>query len=205
MTTATDGAGLLEDILANPGDDVTRLVYADWLEESGEAERAALARLPRLTLEREGSCWVPALEDVFLSDCRDEAARVLDALPAALWPDGSRATLRHGFVDEVRCPLGAWTDHGPAVVRAHPVTRAELTDAEPWRSRTGEGVFAWNDREDRAPGSPDELPGWLYALLAGHINDRPRHWKRYRGREAALDALSDALIRWANLPPERRG
>src|SRR5262245_17894644 len=44
----------LPDIIANPDDDAPRLIYADWLEENGEPERAEfirvqceLARLPR--------------------------------------------------------------------------------------------------------------------------------------------------------------
>ena len=39
-----DEDGLLEAIIAAPHDPVPRLVYADWLEEQGEAERAALLR-----------------------------------------------------------------------------------------------------------------------------------------------------------------
>ena len=40
--TMTQEPGLLQAVLANPDDDATRLVYADWLEEhgQGEADRA---------------------------------------------------------------------------------------------------------------------------------------------------------------------
>lgn len=41
----TDGERLLRRILENPADDATRLVYADYLEENGEAERAEFIRL----------------------------------------------------------------------------------------------------------------------------------------------------------------
>jgi uncharacterized protein (TIGR02996 family) len=40
----TDGAALYRAIVADPGDDVSRLVYADWLEESGDADRAEFIR-----------------------------------------------------------------------------------------------------------------------------------------------------------------
>lgn len=43
--TTTDGAALLAGILAEPGCDTRRLVYADWLEENGEQERAEFIRL----------------------------------------------------------------------------------------------------------------------------------------------------------------
>jgi uncharacterized protein (TIGR02996 family) len=53
-------AAFMEDICANPDDDTPRLVFADWLEENGEAERAefiraqiAAYRLPKGP-EREG-------------------------------------------------------------------------------------------------------------------------------------------------------
>ena len=45
MTTAADGLGLLDAILADPADDAPRLVYADWLDENGQAERAEFIRL----------------------------------------------------------------------------------------------------------------------------------------------------------------
>jgi uncharacterized protein (TIGR02996 family) len=40
----TAGDALYETILANPADDLPRLVYADWLEEHGVAERAEFIR-----------------------------------------------------------------------------------------------------------------------------------------------------------------
>jgi uncharacterized protein (TIGR02996 family) len=52
--SAADRAAFLRAIAANPDDDLPRLVYADWLDEHGEPERAEfirlqceLARLPR--------------------------------------------------------------------------------------------------------------------------------------------------------------
>jgi uncharacterized protein (TIGR02996 family) len=40
-----DHKAFLDVIIANPQDDVVRLVYADWLEENGEPERAEFIRL----------------------------------------------------------------------------------------------------------------------------------------------------------------
>jgi uncharacterized protein (TIGR02996 family) len=37
--------GFLEDILANPDDDAPRLIYADWLDENGDAARAEFIRV----------------------------------------------------------------------------------------------------------------------------------------------------------------
>lgn len=44
-TTDSTGTHLLAAILANPDDDTVRLVFADWLEESGEADRAEFIRV----------------------------------------------------------------------------------------------------------------------------------------------------------------
>jgi uncharacterized protein (TIGR02996 family) len=49
----TEERGLLEAIRAEPEDDTCRLVYADWLEENGQAERAELVRV-QLALEKDG-------------------------------------------------------------------------------------------------------------------------------------------------------
>lgn len=55
MTHATD-AGLLRAILEHPEDDVARLVYSDWLEEQGQAERAAFIRLQIRIATLESNC-----------------------------------------------------------------------------------------------------------------------------------------------------
>jgi uncharacterized protein (TIGR02996 family) len=41
----TDDPTLLAAVLANPADDAPRLVYADWLDEHGQPDRAAFLRL----------------------------------------------------------------------------------------------------------------------------------------------------------------
>jgi uncharacterized protein (TIGR02996 family) len=40
----TDGEALQRAVVADPDDDTPRLIYADWLEENGQAERAAFIR-----------------------------------------------------------------------------------------------------------------------------------------------------------------
>ena len=40
-----DGAGLLAAIRAMPEEDTPRLVYADWLDENGQPERAEFIRV----------------------------------------------------------------------------------------------------------------------------------------------------------------
>ena len=46
-----DEDGFINQILANPADDAPRLVYADWLEERGDAESVAKAQFLRVECE----------------------------------------------------------------------------------------------------------------------------------------------------------
>ena len=48
-------ASFLDRLLADPTDDATRLVYADWLEEKGDAESNLKAEFLRLTTQLVGS------------------------------------------------------------------------------------------------------------------------------------------------------
>lgn len=51
----TDEDAFLAALAENPADDVRRLVYADWLEERGEAEKANYLRLACRTVEALGT------------------------------------------------------------------------------------------------------------------------------------------------------
>lgn len=53
---ANDNPALLAAILATPADDLPRLVYADWLDENGEGERAEFIRLA-VEIERLGGYY----------------------------------------------------------------------------------------------------------------------------------------------------
>ena len=122
---------LLAAVLANPADDLPRLVLADWWEENGQPDRAELVRL---------GC---ELELIGLSPrdhkprCRCRrcklTTRLLDLLEsyAATWAGPAKPLRRllwsRGFVESVTCDAAAWLAHGDAVRAAHPVTRVTLT------------------------------------------------------------------------------
>ena len=50
----TDRMALLQSVLANPDDDIPRLVYADWLEEFGSDADVARAHFIRAEIEAVG-------------------------------------------------------------------------------------------------------------------------------------------------------
>src|SRR5262249_43587876 len=93
------GRALLQGVLGAPGADAPRLVYADWLEEHGESERAALIRtqveLARLDEDDPRRDDLERRERGLLAEYRD---RWLEPLPA--WAR-KQAVFRRGFVEEV--------------------------------------------------------------------------------------------------------
>ncbi len=112
------GDALYRAILDEPGDVLRRLVFADWLEEHGQLERAEFVRI-----QCEGcDGGVMRLWDL-LNGQTDWLADLLKLTgnAASDWgvcPDGAvdyegkyrrgEFWVRNGFVDEVRCPLGWW-------------------------------------------------------------------------------------------------
>jgi uncharacterized protein (TIGR02996 family) len=125
----TDGEQLLGAILDVPADDAPRLVYADWLDEHGDADRAEFIRLG---VRAEG----------LLPDAPDRTAvlrrlRGLERAGAEPWTGGPRAeglgqslTFRRGFVDSVSWwdpdNQAGW-DRLRAVCRGHPVRHLRIT------------------------------------------------------------------------------
>jgi uncharacterized protein (TIGR02996 family) len=55
LLLAQYGPPLLADVLADPAADVPRLIYADWLEDAGEEERAELIRVQ---IDMETHCFL---------------------------------------------------------------------------------------------------------------------------------------------------
>ena len=189
-------SALLAAVLANPADDLPRLVLADWLEENGQAERAMTIRDskprwfevgPNGQVFNEGEA-IPA-------ETLAEWFRLFDGWGSDHWAEGTRVKVRHGFISEVWCELRLWAvvnAIGPAVVRSHPVERVVLTDVEPLE--ISDGTYEWH----RGSGAPHYIPNEIYSLINaadGVIG------KAAAGREAATSALSDALIAWAKSQP----
>lgn len=273
MTDTEQGAALLRGILDHPADDLPRLVYADWLDENGQAERAEfvrvqveLAKLPdvreasaprhlppgaifaplesvpltrreveavgclikrrRELQARERAFLTPAVtkedllaetfpgEAAYRAQCRaisryrewvGPAIRIVPT--SALFHD--HITFRRGFVEKIRCTLDAWLEHGPAIVRAHPVARIGLSDKEPWAGRDAPGrpvrVWGWwGNRGDYTQHRWD-LPIGVLVLLAadqrrltGESVGFDAHDRTggvfFGSPEDCADATSDALL-----------
>ncbi|MBA4068021.1 MAG: hypothetical protein C0501_30815 [Isosphaera sp.] len=192
--TVTDGEALRRAVLADPDDDTPRLVYADWLDEHDQPDRAAFIR-----------DQVEAVRaDPFGPQARaaaDRAARLLDA-HRLRWYRPLRGVTRvrfeRGFVGHLEVEPDGFVPEAASVFAAEPVQALRL-----YRSPAGVGppvdpVFALPElsrvrRLEFAPRTdlnPDEClalsnsphlaglrdlslrgnvvhPGWLADLLGG--------------------------------------
>jgi uncharacterized protein (TIGR02996 family) len=117
----------LEAILENEDDDAPRLVFADWLEENGQPERAEFircqclwARLPRGDARREE----------LRARCRLLLKRHGRRWAGLLGPWLCSGTFRRGFLDTVTIPAQVYLEHAADIDRLIPVRRftVDLTD-----------------------------------------------------------------------------
>ena len=130
MTPSPEREALLSAVLANPDDDLPRLVFADWMDENGDPERArfirsqiALATLPEwdpqaVVLRRTRADW----------DSSEAMFRELPLLTSDRGVYWAEAELfRRGFAQFVKVPfLGALQTVPPQLWHAAPIQRLGL-------------------------------------------------------------------------------
>jgi uncharacterized protein (TIGR02996 family) len=136
-----DWAAFVEAIVANPGDDTARLVAADFLEENGDADRAAFIRvqveLARLELQlgvREG----PELEQLrakergftgpfsnlslWAAEECPELVKMRGGGREAMTVEGAeRVSWYRGFLYSVSCAVWEWQQHGATIRKRLPI------------------------------------------------------------------------------------
>lgn len=183
----TDGNALLAAILAYPDEDTPRLMYADWLQENDQPDRAEFIRV-QIELARMGVApWtgdIAALDQqVRLLIEREDAIfynlenhlgatppnwNVYRALPEktterSAFGDYPRPSLffDRGFAHSVLAPVTDWLTHGNAILREHPVRRVRLTT---WPEYVVMWVIAHEVGMDWRPG--DARDRWVRVLAA---------------------------------------
>lgn len=145
MHTTTGRAALLAAVLESPDDDAPRLVYADWLEEAGEADRAAFIRL---FLHSETLRCRPSFAHNMRICPKCMAVEAAWALTVPGWfpppfigtgyhlhggaefvfdEGGRRMAVRGGFVEAITCAAADWIAHADAILAAHPIRDVWLT------------------------------------------------------------------------------
>lgn len=105
----SDRAALLAAVAANPHDDLPKLVFADWLDEHGDPERAEFIRT-QLAGDEERA---------------DELLRGHGDRWAAPFP-ARRGTFRRGFLVGLSLDGDEFLQHAPAIDRLRTVERVEL-------------------------------------------------------------------------------
>ncbi len=134
----------LRAVAANPADDLPRLVFADFLEESGEPDSIARAHfiraqiaLTQLVSETPEYREAKALQDRLLEMYRDDW--IWD-LPVHLHR-GANPVWRRGFVESVRMP---WDDvvGDERLFETVPITRLQITEIRILRGTTVESLEA---------------------------------------------------------------
>jgi len=138
----------LAAIAAAIDDDLPRLVAADWLEESGDAERAEFIRLQcelarpmasdraevlrfreKELLNSPTAAWLWAVEA-----CPHIVSTSFDAMASPLRSfsihNANRVQFRRGFPASVSCTAREWLEYGSGVVPRQPVISLVLTRCE---------------------------------------------------------------------------
>jgi len=118
-TTLRDTAPFLAAVAARPDDDLPRLIFADWLDEHGDAERAEFIRL---------QC--SAARGNFDDGPRGAA---LEALHRREWladlPEVYYAEFRRGFVEHIVLHATTFLASGANLLRRTPVRSVALVGA----------------------------------------------------------------------------
>ena len=116
----------LQAIRDDPADDVPRLVFADWLDDAGEYDRAEFIRI-QCELARGVRDRGRSLELLTRLRQLSETNRKAWLGPLAeLAPD---ATFERGFVDSIRISASLFLDHAEAIFANHPIRRIRFERA----------------------------------------------------------------------------
>jgi uncharacterized protein (TIGR02996 family) len=122
-----DERSWVQAILAAPDDDTPRLVYADWLDEHGQPERAAFIRTHiELSRMRLGSTDYAIRGRHLERHARELLGRHRQAWIAGLGVAANRHTyfwFRRGLPTQVWCSIRYFVEHASALMAATPVDR----------------------------------------------------------------------------------
>ncbi|MFO0850461.1 MAG: TIGR02996 domain-containing protein [Gemmataceae bacterium] len=190
-----DADGFLERIREVPDDDAPRLIFADWLDEIGDPDRAefvrvqvALARLARFDQARTG----------LVRRERQLLDRHADRWAAHFQGKATGPVFRRGLVDEIKVSARQFVAFGADLFAADPVRHVHLLDlgdcpaalASPLLARlTGLTVYA------QRLGERSVCEGLLARAVAeaGHLSNLRRlHLGRNRLGDAGVGWLADA-------------
>jgi uncharacterized protein (TIGR02996 family) len=135
-----DWNALLAGIVAHADADLPRLVAADWLEENGDAERAAFIRL-QCEREYDDAVELKWAEERFRNSPTGIPLWAAEACPSLVGPDftsgigllapytgAEKITFRRGFPFRITCVAAEWQRYGAFAVPRQPVRELILRE-----------------------------------------------------------------------------
>jgi uncharacterized protein (TIGR02996 family) len=141
----TERDAFLQAIIEAPHDDTPRLIFADWLDEHGEADRAELVRLQCRLAKMANS-------DAELQGREAELLKRADAWMESISFDRGRVTFRRGFVEAVTCSCFTLHTLGDAFA-LHPIVEVKLDEAdESCRREAGQTAEQFRQRLEQEAG-----------------------------------------------------
>jgi uncharacterized protein (TIGR02996 family) len=122
----SDELALLTAIIANPDEDTPRLVFADWLQENGQPERAEFIRVQiELTRLPDRERQTPHYRALLIR-FRELIALHRDGWVKPLGVPPTRAIFRRGFVEEIRLNSDELLAIGDAVLCREVLSSVEV-------------------------------------------------------------------------------
>jgi uncharacterized protein (TIGR02996 family) len=167
----SDRASFMAAIRANPADDLPRLVFADWLDENGETERAELIRVMIKYQHGDKVPWdgrsryakkvKPVISRVFPVLFEGEAfdhtgGRLADPHPA-------NVRFFKGFVNDFFGHFSSWVEHADAILAESVGLTVRLLTVPPDCGSNGDLLFLLSQRwPDVAGWDLPKRPNGLY-------------------------------------------
>lgn len=114
--STSDGAGLLAAIVAQPDDDIVRLIYADWLQENGQPARAAFVRAQIAAAQAEP--FSPEAHQ------QEKVAASLLGSNQRRWAEARRVeevVFARGFVEHIKVNAATFPRDAAALFAAEPI------------------------------------------------------------------------------------
>src|SRR6476646_10103294 len=113
-------AAFLRDVIENPDDDAPRLIFADWLDDNGDSDRAEFIRLQverdRLPAHSVRSWQLRARERKLEQQHGERWRGTLAAIT-------SETTFRRGFVEAAKLGVRQFINHAGELFALAPVRR----------------------------------------------------------------------------------
>lgn len=207
----TEEESLMATIIEYPDDDTPRLVFADWLQENGEYDRAEFIRIQCELAKGFDHKRIRQLQirELKLSRSLDLRNRIVlpvlnNSFNFPNYPEHIRGSLRYatlnditywrGFVENLRCTQEDWILVGKKIIKQLPLRRVFISYKEPDFS----GNYYWWSSRGAAYRTPSDIDYEIYVFLS-----QPRCilsgglMRKYPNKLDAMADLSNACIRLA--------